>query len=55
MNATVDPKLLDEIEAAAQRHLDGTRVNTDRLASNALLLVKAVRAAEILRRQGAAP
>jgi hypothetical protein len=49
MNPKIDPNLLAEIEAAAKRHLDGTRINVDRLAKNALLLARAVRAAEKLR------
>lgn len=35
---------LEDMAAQAQRHLDGSRVNTDRMAKNVLALVDMVRA-----------
>lgn len=35
---------LEDMETQAQRHLDGCRVNTDRMAKNVLELTKLVRA-----------
>jgi hypothetical protein len=37
---------LEDMAAQAQRHLDGSRVNTDRMAKNVLVLVEQVRALE---------
>lgn len=37
---------LDEMEARAQRHLDGMTVNRDALAKDVLALAKAIRAAQ---------
>jgi hypothetical protein len=49
---------LEDMESQAQRHLDGSRVNVDRMAKNVLVLVGQVRALQQqvheLRQQGEA-
>lgn len=46
---------VDQMEAQARRHLDGSRVNTDRMALNVIELVRQVRALQQQRHAEQAP